>query len=287
MAVCPWVYLDGRVIQAKNASIPIFDRGLLFAHAAYEVTTVYGGRLIDSEVHMDRLARTLSGLDLQMPMSAEELLAVHALLVRRNGLQEGTVYLQVTAGDYGERSFTGPARFRPRVFLFAEARPLIDARADTGIRAITLPETRWQRRDLKTTQLVSQLLAYRAALRESAATAIFLEDGMVTEAASANVWIVTAGGALMTRDISPSILAGVTRAAILEVAQFPIEERAFSEADLRGAREVFVSSSGSLILPVIEIDGEPVGDGHPGPVTRTIQSAYLAHLGAKVGAGTS
>jgi D-alanine transaminase len=268
------------MVLAKNATIPIFDRGLLFAHSAYEVTTVYDGKLVDGPAHMERLAHTLTGLEVRLPMSAEELLAVHEILVRRNGLEEGTVYLQITGGDYGERSFTGPKHFRPRVFLFAEARPMVDARAETGVRAITLSETRWLRRDLKTTQLVSQLLAYRAAQSAEAETAIFIEAGMVTEAASANVWIVSSEGTVATRDLSPSILAGITRAAILDVAGMKVEERAFPEAELRAAKEVFVSSSGSLVLPVIEIDGAAVGDGRPGPVTRAVQRAYYAHLGA-------
>lgn len=280
MAICPWVFIDGRMVLAKNATIPIFDRGLLFAHSAYEVTTVYDGKLVDGPAHMERLAHTLAGLEMRLPMSAEELLAVHEVLVRRNGLEEGTVYLQVTGGDYGERSFTGPKHFRPRIFLFAEARPMVDARAETGVRAITLAETRWSRRDLKTTQLVSQLLAYRAAHSTEAETAIFIEDGTVTEAASANVWIVSPEGTVATRDLSPSILAGITRAAILDVAGMEVAERAFTEAELRAAKEVFVSSSGSLVLPVIEIDGAPVGEGRPGPVTRAVQRAYLAHLGA-------
>lgn len=282
MSICPWVFMDGRMVLAKNATIPIFDRGLLFAHSAYEVTTVYNGRLVDGPAHMQRLAHTLNGLEMRLPMSAEELLAVHEVLVRRNGLEEGTVYLQVTGGDYGERSFTGPKHFRPRLFLFAESRPMVDARAETGIRAITLTETRWSRRDLKTTQLVSQMLAYRAARSADAETAIFIEDGMVTEAASANLWIVSPEGTVATRDLSPSILAGVTRAAILDVANLNIEERASSEAELRAAREVFVSSSGGLVLPVVEIDGIAVGDGQPGPITRAVQRAYLTHMGADV-----
>ena len=137
MADCPWAYLDGQIIPAKTARIPIFDRGLLFAQSAYEVTTVYGGKLIDGPAHMQRLARSLAGLELTMPISADELLALHELIVQRNELVEGGVYLQITAGDYGGRDFAGPTHFRPRVFMFAQARPLIDQRAEHGMAAIT------------------------------------------------------------------------------------------------------------------------------------------------------
>ncbi|MEM9739683.1 MAG: aminotransferase class IV [Pseudomonadota bacterium] len=274
MGVCEFVYLDGRIQPARTAQVPLFDRGLLFAHSVYEVTAVMGGQLIDSDAHLARLQRSLVGIDLPLPMSLEEIEAIETALCKRNGLTEGIVYLQVTAGDYGDRDFAGPRHLRPRLFAFCQARKLIDEPAQDGIAAITLPDTRWARRDMKTTQLLSQALAYRQARTAGAQTAIMHEEGMVTEAASANIWIVDAKGVLRTRDLSAAILGGVTRAAVLGLDDLTALEAAFSLKAMETAREVFLTSSGAGILPVIEIDDRKVGRGAPGPVTRQIQSAY-------------
>ncbi len=279
MACCPCVYLDGAFLPAAEARIPVFDRGFLFAHSAYEVTAVCGGRLVDLDAHIARLQRTLKGLELSIDLDAAALATLHAELVARNQLEEGVIYLQVTAGGDLGRDFAGPDHFQPRLFLFADARQLVDHRADAGIAAITLRDTRWARRDLKTTQLLSQALAYRTARAAGAETAILHEDGHVTEAASANVWVVDADGQLSTRDLSPAILGGVTRAAILDLKAPDLIERSTPVDALLAAREVFLSSSGALILPVVEIDGVPIGDGLPGPVTRAVQSAYWDRIG--------
>lgn len=279
MATCPLVCLDGVFLPASEARISVFDRGLLFAHAAYEVTAVVGGRLVDLDAHIARLVRTLGGLDLALGQDGAGLRALHEELVARNRLEEGVVYLQVTAGGEMGRDFAGPETLTPRLILFADARPLVDERARDGIAAITLADTRWARRDLKTTQLLSQALAYRRARAAGAQTAIMHEDGLVTEAASANVWIVTADGELVTRELSSAILAGVTRATMVSLTPHPVHERAFSLEELRGALEVIQTSSGAMILPVVEIDGVPVGDGRPGPVTRDLQRAYFLHIG--------
>lgn len=279
MAVCPFVYLDGVFQPADEARISIFDRGLLFAQSAYEVTAVVGGRLIDADAHMTRLTRTLAGIDIPATWDADVLLAIHRELVRRNDLEEGGVYLQITGGEYGDRDFAGPDILSPRLFLFAQPRAVVDDRARDGISAITLEDTRWARRDYKTTQLLSQALAYRQARSAGCETAIMHESGMVTEAASANLWMVEGSGALLTRDISPAILGGITRAALLGLVNVPVREEAFSIDALKGAAEVLQTSSGAMVLPVTHIDGEPVGDGRPGPVTRALQKAYFEHIG--------
>ena len=278
MTIASFVYLDGQIMPRGLARVSVFDRGLLFGHAAYEVTAVVGGRLVDASSHFERLARTLKALDIPEPMDADELEGLHLALVRENEMDEGLVYMQVTAGDYGERDFFGPPHLRPRLFIFCQPLELIGPPARDGVAAITLEDTRWQRRDLKTTQLVSQVLAYRTAREAGARTAILVEDGHVTEAASANLWVVTKGGKLATRELSNAILHGITRATVMGLAG-DVEERAISIEELRSAREVFTSSAGAMILPVVSIDGTPVGSGAPGPVTRRIQSAYYAHCG--------
>lgn len=282
-----WAYLNNEFVPVEAARISPFDRGFLFGHAAYEVTAIYGGQLIDAPGHLARLERTLQALEIANPHSDADWLDLHNGLIDRNQLDEGLIYLQVTGGAYGERDFSGPQALSPSVFMFSTARSLISDKARDGITVITLTDTRWVRRDLKTTQLLSQALAYRAARAAGAETAILHEDGKVTEAASANVWMVGADGVLQTRDLSSAILPGITRASVIGQAAdlgLEVREAAFSLEALRGAREVFTTSAGALIAPVISIDGEPVGDGVPGPVTRQVQRAYYTAMGADLSA---
>lgn len=277
-----WAVINNDIVASSKATISPFDRGFLFGHAAYEVTAVYGGNLIDWTHHAERLARTLDGLELPVPADIEEL---HRELIARNGLAEGLVYLQVTGGAYGFRDFAGPDVFSPGLFMFTSERALIGDTARDGLTAITLPDERWKRRDWKTTQLLSQAQAYRAARKAGAQTAWMHEDGLVTEAASANAWIVTQDGVLVTRALSRALLSGITRQrviALLKADGAEIEERAFTLEEARNAREAFTTSTGAVIAPVLRLDGEPIGDGTPGPVTRMIQRLYYTHMGADI-----
>lgn len=277
------VYLNGEFRPANEAALSPFDRGFLFAHAAYEVTAVYNHQLIDFKSHATRLFRTLDALSIPNPHSELEWLEIHRQLMAHNHLQEGLVYLQVSAGAYGERDFAGPERFVPTIFMFVTNRPLIGETARGGIKAITIEDTRWARRDLKTTQLVSQALAYRTAREQGCDTAIMIEDGKVTEAASASVFLVGPDGTLRTRELSSAVLPSITRERTLEMlTETGIEmvEGAFEKTLLSQASEVFTTSAGALIAPVIEIDGAPVGSGAPGPITRKIQQIYYQHMGA-------
>lgn len=285
MTLCPLVHLNGAILPLAEAHISPLDRGFLFAHAAYEVTAVYGGRFVDLEGHIARLSRTLQGIGIPDPHSAEGWAALHAELIARNALAEGLVYLQVTGGAYEARDFAGPEAFMPTVFAYADTKALIGAQARDGIRAVFLDDTRWKRRDMKTTQLLSQALAYRAAKGQGAETALMVEDGFVTEAASANAWIVTKDGEIITRDLSPAILPGITRAGVMrlrEAGGFTITERAFTPDEARVAAEVFTTSAGAMIAPVTHLDGQPIGDGRPGPVTRKVQRLYYEAMGADV-----
>ena len=285
MPVCQDIYLNGAFTPSERARISPFDRGFLFAHAAYEVTSVYTGRFIDLDAHLARLARTLDGIEIPNPHSAAQWTELHEELIARNGMSEGLVYLQVTAGTYGERNFAGVEQFDPSVFMFANATPLIGEPARDGIRAILIDDTRWTRRDMKTTQLLSQALAYREATRGDAETAFMVEDGFITEAASANAWIVDQEGQLITRHLSPAILPGITRQSLLKLLdklETEVVERAFTPDEAKSAREVFTTSSGALIAPVVELDGEQIGDGKPGPTTRQIQRVYYEAMGADV-----
>lgn len=283
MGVGTTVFLDGEFLSAEEASISPFDRAFLFGHAAYEVTAVYNGKLIDAEGHMRRLADTLAGIELPMPASAEDLTDLHIELIERNELEEGLIYLQVSAGAYEMRDFAGPDTFTPTVFLFTTKKQLIDTPiALKGARAILIEDTRWKRRDMKTTQLLSQALAYRAAQKAGAFTAWMVEEDEITEAASANAWIVKDGVAI-TRPLGSQILPGITRERVVaELARkgIRVEERAFSPQEAQSADEAFTTSAGALILPITHIDNVSVAGGQPGPVTRHVQQLYRAYVGA-------
>ncbi|MFN7164772.1 MAG: aminotransferase class IV [Hyphomonas sp.] len=268
-----------------EAHVSPLDRGFLFAHAAYEVTAVYAGRFVDLDGHIARLTRTLDGIAIPNPHDAVGWEALHTELIVRNQLTEGLVYLEVTAGAYDTRDFAGPETFQPTVFAYADAKTLIGAAARDGIRAVFLNDTRWKRRDMKTTQLLSQALAYRAAKEQGADTAFMVEDGYVTEAASANAWIVTAGGEIITRDLSPAILPGITRTGVMALrgqGAFTITERAFTPDEAVNAAEAFTTSAGAMIAPVTHLDGRAIGDGKPGPVTRKLQRLYYEAMGADI-----
>ncbi len=285
MPVCPVVHLNGSFLPLGEARISPLDRGFLFAHAAYEVTAVYNGCLVDLGGHIARLTRTLGGIAIPNPHDVPAWEALHTELIVRNQLTEGLVYLEVTGGAYDARDFAGPETFVPTVFAYADAKPLIGAVARDGIKAVFLNDTRWKRRDMKTTQLLSQALAYRTAKEQGADTAFMVEDGWVTEAASANAWIVTLAGEIITRDLSPAILPGITRTGVKALqgkGDFIITERAFTPDEAAGAAEVFTTSAGAMIAPVTHLDSKPVGNGKPGPVTRKIQRLYYEAMGADV-----
>lgn len=287
MPVCSVVHLNGSFLPLGEAQISPLDRGFLFAHAAYEVTAVYDGRFVDLDGHIVRLTRTLEGIAIPNPHDTAGWEALHSELILRNGLTEGLVYLEVTGGAYDARDFAGPETFTPTVFAYADARPLIGAMARDGVRAVFLDDTRWKRRDMKTTQLLSQALAYRTARAQGAETAFMVEDGFVTEAASANAWIVTKAGEIITRDLSPAILPGITRAGVMALrgkGGFTITERAFTPDEASGAAEVFTTSAGAMVAPVTHLDGRAIGNGMPGPVTRRIQRCYYEAMGADLSA---
>jgi len=276
-----WVFLDGEIVARDEAKISVNDRGFLFAHAAYEVTAVCNGKLIDFDLHMARLERTLAGIEVEMP--TVDFAAIHAELINRNHLREGLVYVHVTAGDQGPRDYYGPEALTPLVYVAVTHKQLIGSVARDGLTAISYEDTRWRRRDLKTTQLLTQTLAYRAARRAGADTAILHEDGYVTEAASANLWLVDEHNTLITRDLSAALLPGITRGrlvALLGDDGLKIEERAFSLEEFQQAQEAFTSSTGVVIAPVLQLDGHTIGTGRPGPFTRKVQAAYYAYIGA-------
>jgi D-alanine transaminase len=273
------VYVNGAWVPEAEARISVFDRGFLFADGVYEVTSVLDGRLVDFPGHLARLHRSLGELEMPAPADDAGIEAIHRELIVRNGLDEGMVYLQVTRGA-ADRDFAYPPDPRPSLVLFTQARALADTpAARNGIRVIVVPDIRWGRRDIKTVQLLAPSMCKMLARKAGCDDAWLVEDGLVTEGTSSNAWIVTADGTIVTRDLSNAILHGITRAAVLACAreaQLRVEERPFSVAEARSATEAFITAASAFVTPVVEIDGGPVGDGAPGPVTLRLRELYLA-----------
>lgn len=283
-------YVNGVYRPLSEPLIEVEDRGYQFADAVYEVWHVRGGVLLDSEGHLTRLERSLRELRIAMPMPRAALDRVLAETMRKNRVRDGIVYLQISRG-VASRDHFFPARAAPVLVVTAKRLDMksMDARAANGVSVITTPETRWARRDIKSTALLPNVLARQAAREASAFEAWFVDDdGLVTEGTSSNAWIVDTEGRLRTRDLSNAILHGVTRASLLRLArerQLPVEERAFTPAEARAAREAFLSSAANIAVPIIQIDGQQVGDGRPGPIARLLREAYLG-AAAAVGAAS-
>jgi D-alanine transaminase len=278
------VYVNGDYLPEGEAKVSIFDRGFLMADGVYEVTSVLDGKLIDFDGHIRRLERSLKELDMPCPISSEDLLAMHRELVRLNGIDQGMIYLQVTRGNPGDRSFMFPdASVAGTVVAFTQNIPnLADApAAKVGFKVITIPDLRWSRVDIKTVQLLYPSMGKMAAKKAGVDDSWFTdEDGAVTEGTSNNAYIVK-GNRIITRALGNDILHGITRAAVLRFAaeaQFEVEERAFTAAEAQGADEAFSTAASIFVMPVVEVDGKPVGTGKPGPVATRLREIYLDEM---------
>ncbi|WP_172299079.1 D-amino-acid transaminase [Pseudoruegeria sp. HB172150] len=275
------VYVNGEYLPEDEAKVSIFDRGFVFADGVYEVTSVLDGKLIAFDGHAERLKRSLSELDMQEPMTTEDLLEIHRELVARNEITDGLVYLQVTRGNPGDRDFAfpDPNTVKPTVVLFTQSKPGMaeSPAAKVGMKVISIPDIRWHRRDIKTVQLLYPSMGKMMAKAAGADDAWMVEDGKVTEGTSNNAYIVK-GGKIITRELSEDILHGITRAAVLayaKEAQMVVEERAFTVDEAKGADEAFITSASAFVMPVVEIDGVTLGDGKPGRVATRLRELYL------------
>lgn len=275
------VYVNGEYLPENEATVSIFDRGFLMADGVYEVTSVLEGKLIDFDGHAVRLQRSLDALDMANPISKDDLLAVHRELVARNGVEEGMVYLQITRGAPGDRDFVfpDPETTVPTVVLFTQNKPGLanNPAALEGIKVISIEDIRWGRRDIKTVQLLYPSMGKMMAKKVGADDAWMIEDGFVTEGTSNNAYIVQ-GNKIVTRALSNDILHGITRAAVLRFAkeaQMEVEERNFTIEEAKAADEAFVTSASTFVMPVVEIDGKPLGDGTPGRVAPRLREIYI------------
>jgi D-alanine transaminase len=274
-------YVAGQYLPHRQAAVHIEDRGYQFGDGVYEVIAVLGGHLVDEERHLARLNRSLTELRINPPMNDSALKIVIREVIRRNGVNTGIVYLQVTRG-VAPREHAFPKATKPVLVVTSRrSRPPDPRLGRDGIAVITIPDIRWQRCDIKSVALVANVLGKQQAREASAYEAWQVDrEGQVTEGTSTNAWIVTADDSVITRAADHAILNGVTRAAILDIIQregYRLVERPFTVAEARAAREAFLTSTTADLLPVVRIDGAPVADGKPGPLSRKLREAYFHH----------
>lgn len=274
------VYLNGNFMPQAEAQISVFDRGFLFGDGVYEVIPVLHGKLVDAAYAVERLTRSLHEMRLDWPCEPEAWLAILRDLVQRNDLREGSVYVQITRG-VAERDFAFPANTPVTMMAYTSARKLIEnPLADSGVAVVTVPDWRWQRRDIKSLNLLAQCMAKQHAADHGAFEAWMVEDDLVTEGSSSSAFIVK-DGRITTRALSRSILPGIRRRVILEAAErhgWDLEQRPFSVVEAQRADEAFLTSATTLVLPIVQIDGAPVNDGRPGPIATKIRALYIEHL---------
>lgn len=272
------VYVNGAYLPEGQAKVSVFDRGFLFSDGVYEVSSVLRGRLVDNQGHLARLHRSLGELDMATPASDAEIETIQKTLIEKNGVDQGLVYLQITRGA-ADRDFAFPQGVPPSMVMFTQEKNLIDSpQARNGIAVVGVDDIRWRRRDIKTVGLLAPCMAKTQAKNAGADDAWLVEDGYVTEGSSNNAFIIDAENTLITRQLGNEILAGITRKVVLRLAedqQIRIDERPFSLEEACGAKEAFITSATTFVMPVVSINGMPIGDGRPGELTQRLRQLYI------------
>ncbi|HAG72412.1 MAG TPA: D-amino acid aminotransferase [Gammaproteobacteria bacterium] len=280
------VYVNGEFYPQSEAKISVFDRGFIFGDGVYEVVPVINSKLVDKQYFLERLNRSLTELSIDWPCSQDQYIEVMEKLISANQLTEGVVYSQVTRG-IAERDFPFPKDAAPSLVAFTTVMALLDnPAARTGIPVITTEDLRWKRRDIKSINLLGQCLAKEDAVSQGGAEGWMVEDGLVTEGVSSTAYIIK-NNLIITRELSNSILPGIRRRTMLEIAKennLDFEERAFSVDEALSADEAFISSATTLAMPVVSIDGKPVASGVPGPITMRLRELYKNKLIAEAAA---
>lgn len=279
------VYLNGAYLSQSEARVPIEDRGFLFGDGVYEVIKVYRGRPFRLQEHLDRLVRSARAIDLEMP--ADDLAAVAGRLLETNGLRDGdaSIYIQITRGAVSPRTHHFPPTGTPPTVLVM-ARQLAPVPAELrarGAAAVTHPDLRWGRCDIKSVNLLPNVLAKQAAAAAGAWEAILVRDGIAMEGSSSNLFAVR-HGQVLTHPLTHQILGGITRDAVLAHARAlgqPVLERPVQLAELWEADEVFMTSTTMEVMPIVQIDGRTIGRGEPGPVARALYAALAAEAGTR------
>ena len=272
-------YVNGRYLPHKNASVHIEDRGYQFGDGVYEVVLVLNKNLIDFECHYTRLKRSLSEISLDLPISETVIKQIFKRLVRSNHITHGLIYLQVTRG-VADRAHQFPTNVPPA--LVVTAKPTLITKTVEGKKAITTADQRWDRRDIKTIQLLPNCIAKQEAIKHDAYEAIMvMQDGTITEGASSNLWMVDKDNQLVTRQASNAILNGITKLSLTNIAsirQYKIVERSFTVEEAREAKELFVTSATAIVTPIVQLNDDLIADGNVGPVALALRSAYLENI---------
>jgi D-alanine transaminase len=275
-------YVNGRYVARERAMVSIEDRGFQFADGVYEVCEVRAGRIIDERRHMARLDRSLTELRIARPMSPAALAVIMRETIARNRVRDGIVYVEVTRG-VARRDFPFPPGTRPTLIVSARSNDLarIEAMAAEGVAVVTVPDIRWGRVDIKSVALLPNVLAKQAAREQGAREAWLVDNaGRITEGASSNAWIVARDGKVVTHPLGQDILPGITRSVVLDVIKaqgLAFEERAFTLEEAYAAREAFITSASQIVIPVIAINGRPVGNGAPGLIAAALRRDFHRH----------
>ncbi|MGH6761149.1 MAG: D-amino-acid transaminase [Phyllobacterium sp.] len=272
------VYVNGDFVAESEARVSVFDRGFLFGDGIYEVSAVIDGRLIDNDLHLARLERSLKEISIPLPLSQDEIRKVQAELIRRNNLREGVVYIQVTRGE-ADRDFGFADDLKPNFVAFTQSKNILGSDSvRNGISVDIQPDLRWSRRDIKTVMLLAQVLAKKQAKSRGFNDVWLVENGYITEGASSTAFIITKDDVLITRPNSQAVLPGCTKRAVLKITEelgLKLDERPFTVEDALAAKEAFLTSASSIVTPVIRISDHIIGDGKPGPITTRLQTVYL------------
>lgn len=272
------VFVNGEWKAETDAQVSVFDRGFLFADAIYEVTAVINGKLIEYPGHAGRLKRSLEALAIPSPVSDAELLELHRQIIEKNELVNGLIYLQISRG-VADRDFFYAADMQPSIVMFTQKKNVLEnPKWQTGISVVTVADGRWANRQIKTVQLLYSSMMKTQAMNAGADDVFLVEDGFITEASSANAHIITKEGVLVTRQLSNALLHGITRGSILSLARaadLVVEERAFTVDEALSANEVFITSASAFVMPVARLNGQEIGDGRPGKVSRQLLKIYI------------
>ena len=279
------VFVNGSYVPKQEATISVFDRGFIFGDGVYEVVPVIAGKMVDKAYFIERLARSLGELEIEWPCSRDDVLAILNELITRNALIEGMVYLQITRG-IADRDFAFPADITSSIVAFSSELTLIDnPAARTGIPVMTTPDLRWKRRDIKSVNLLGQVLAKQNAVTRGGKEGWMIENGVITEGVSSSAYIVK-DQVIITRPLSNEILPGIRRRTLLELCEkegITLEQRLFTLDEALAADEAFISSATTIVLPVVSIDDSTIGTGEPGPITQKLRALYLARLKTEAG----
>ncbi len=280
-------YINGRYLHHRDALVHMEDRGYQFSDGVYEVMAFYNRHLLDETLHMKRLQRSLRELNIALPMSGKALALVMQELIAANDRTDGTLYIQISRG-VAKRDHPFPAAVKPSIAMAVTGpKTPKEKEVKKGVSVVTVREQRWARRDIKSISLLANVLAKQEATAAGAREAWLVDGkGMVSEGAVSNNAIVNAKGEIITHPADQNILGGITRDVVLTLArkaELKVMERPFSLQEAFAAKEAFLTSTTSNILPVVRIDGNMVADGNPGPVTLKLLALYHTHIAKETG----